>query len=810
MPKWLRICLKTGAVLLGIVFLLWLALAFYIQQHRRELAAQLIERANRRLNGRLTIGDISPSLLRSFPQVSLALDNVELRDSLYTRHRHPLLAVKRIFVKVNTFTLLRHHLDVKEITLENGVFYAYTNPQGYTNMSAMKRRSRTAEKEGSRRGREADIARLELHNIHFVVDNQWKHKLFDIQVHSLKGSADADDGNWRFHIRTRLLVNSFAFNLQRGSFLKNKTLETNLELNFNRPDKVLSIPAQRININDQPYNIGATFNFNTHNFILNITAENVLFRNAASTLSDNISCKLDSIDIQKPMNVEAHIAGYLNRPGTPRVLVKWNTADNTLVTKAGEWTNCSFSGSYNNERHPGMGYTDENSAITFYGFKARWWGLPFSADTIDIVNLKHPVLSGRFKSDFNLQDLNDLTGETFRFTQGTASASLFYRGGIADGDTITPYMEGAIKLQNGAMEYLPRSMQINNCFATIAFNGQDVYVLNVHMQSAKSELQMEGNIRNLLRLYFNAPEKILMDWNITSPRVDLNEFRYFLSPRKTAVHAAKAGNRQHRKASRLAKQLGVVLELCNVNMRLHLGQLSYQHFNAQQVTAELSLTQSDILLQKIALAHAGGSLQLSGAIRQQGSNNRFKLHANINNVHINQLFYAFNNFGMESLTSRNLRGLLSAKADITGNLYDGGSIAPHSLYGTVSFNLRQGALLNFEPLEGLASLVFFNRNLSEIRFENLKNTLQLQGSKIIIPPMQINSTALNMDVTGVYGMPAGTDIYMDVPLRNPKKEEDATKAEKKERRKKGIVIHLHATDEGKGGKVKIKLGKKPM
>jgi hypothetical protein len=49
-------------------------------------------------------------------------------------------------------------------------------------------------------------------------------------------------------------------------------------------------------------------------------------------------------------------------------------------------------------------------------------------------------------------------------------------------------------------------------------------------------------------------------------------------------------------------------------------------------------------------------------------------------------------------------------------------------------------------------------------------------------------------------MPKGTDIYLDVPLRNPEK--IAQKG------KKGIVLHLRATDDNNEGKVKIKLGQK--
>lgn len=123
------------------------------------------------------------------------------------------------------------------------------------------------------------------------------------------------------------------------------------------------------------------------------------------------------------------------------------------------------------------------------------------------------------------------------------------------------------------------------------------------------------------------------------------------------------------------------------------------------------------------------------------------------------------------------------------------------MYGQLSFDLKQGALVNFGPLVDIGTFFFRKRNLSNITFDNLKNTLQLQGNKILIPPMQISSSAILMDISGVYGMPTGTDIYLDVPLRNPEKIA-------KRGGKKGIVLHLRATDDNKEGKVKIKLGQK--
>jgi len=798
--KWLRISLIAGCALLGLVIVLWLALALYIHLNREAFLRQITDRLNQRLHGTLTIQKMNPSLLRSFPHVSMELETVQLKDSGWQQHHHALLDVKRIFVKVNTFTLLRRHMDVREITMEDGTIYLYTNAAGYTNTNVF---SRPAQKKGNGSAKDADIGSIELRNMELVIDNQQKNKLFHFTVRSLEGAVDASDTDLHFDVRTRLLVNSFSFNTIRGSYLRNQELETTLAFNFNKQQRKLSIPAQRFRIGGQPVSISASFDFGQTPaaFVIDINAVNMPYHHATSLLLPHLQHKLDSLDLQKPLDVQAMIKGHMRPHDTPDVRVKWHTANNILVTKAGQWDSCSFSGNFSNELIPGYGHHDANSAVRIYQLHAKWGGLPLKADTIQILNLKRPEFMGRFHSSFALQELNELTGDTYEFQSGTATANLFYKGSILAGDSLTPYLDGAIAIRDGGFTYLPRNLQFHDCNATIQFSGQDLFFHNVMAKSAKSTLQMEGSMRNVLGLFFKAPEKIQLDWDIRSPLIDLDEFRFFLAPRKTARQkAGKAANTAaSRKARRLASQLEVVMESCNVNMRVTLDKLNYRRFDAQRVVAAVSLTQSDILLQQISLTHAGGSLRLNGSIHPQGNSNRFKLAGAIDNVHIDQLFYAFENFGMQSLTSKNLKGILSARANITGNLHDNGKLAPGSMFGELSFDLKQGALVHFGPLEDIGTFFFRKRNLSNITFDNLRNTLQLKGNKILIPPMQISSSAIMMDVSGVYGMPRGTDIYMDVPLRSPEK--IAQKG------KKGIVLHLRATDDNTAGKVKIKLGK---
>jgi hypothetical protein len=180
----------------------------------------------------------------------------------------------------------------------------------------------------------------------------------------------------------------------------------------------------------------------------------------------------------------------------------------------------------------------------------------------------------------------------------------------------------------------------------------------------------------------------------------------------------------------------------------------------------------------------------------------------IDNVDINKFFYGFDNFGMETLKSDNLKGLITSKANITGSITDTGVMVPKSMYGTVTFGLKKGMLLNFDPVKNVGKFAFPFRDMKNIEFYNLNGKLDVNGEKVTIHPMQINSSVLNMDVEGVYSFGKGTQIYVDVPLRNPKKDKKITDEEElAKRRNRGIVLHLTAEDD-KDGKVKVKLGGK--
>jgi hypothetical protein len=247
-----------------------------------------------------------------------------------------------------------------------------------------------------------------------------------------------------------------------------------------------------------------------------------------------------------------------------------------------------------------------------------------------------------------------------------------------------------------------------------------------------------------------------------------------------------------------------VLDKAHAEMHMNVNKLYYHNFLATDVKADLLMSEDGIVLNKMSVKHAGGSLTLNGRLIQDANSSRFNVSTVVTNVNIREFFYAFDNFGLTDITSQNLKGFLSAKALINGGLSNKGNIVPRSMNGFVSINLRNGALLNYNPLKTVGKLAFPFRDLNNIVIPSLDAKFDLHGDKIVINPMKLTSSVMNADIAGTYGLNGGTNIALDIPLRNPKKDSTITdKEELLKKRYKGIVLHIAAKDDGKG---KIKIG----
>lgn len=804
MPIWLKRVLQVFAALILLIIVVFIGLGIYVSSHKKQLLVSVTKELNKSLNGTLTVGGMEPSFLKGFPGVSVKLSDVELKDSLWNTHKHTFLNTKDLSVSVNALALLKGTVEIRRIYINDAEIYLYTDSTGYSNTSIFKSAkdtTRTKEDKSS----PAEIRRFDLNNVRFILDNRKGNKLFLFAVDEFSGKIDYPFSGWKADIKLKTLVRSLAFNTKRGSFIKDKVLEGKMDISYNNSNGIITVEPRRLNIGKDPFVIGAKFNIKSDpvDFAINIEANGILWRSASALLAPNITAKLNMFNLEKPINVKCIISGNMGA-GDPSILVNASVKDNKLTSPGGIIDDCNFAGVFTNNFINGEGFTDANSAIKLYRFSGKYKDMPFTIDTAFIHNLDKPIATGTFRSKFDVAKLNSVVGEDIlKFTKGSADLALHYSADIVDFKLVKPVVTGLVSVKNADLSYVPRNVNFKNTSITLDFKGNDLFIRDIRLQSGKSIINMDGSIANFMNLYYNDPEKILLKWKMYSPQIYLGEFMGFLGSRKGRKPVAKS-----KKTSNFTDQMNEMLEKGKAEIEMKVDQVHYGKFTGTGMNANIFLSETGLELKDVTMKHGGGAIRLNGGLTQQGNGNKFKLNSVVNNVNIRTFFYAFDNFGLKSPTYKNLKGNFFTKVNLSGNISNEGKIIPGSMNGGIEFDLKKGALLNYDAVKSVGKFAFPFRDLDNITFDNLHGDFLVRGNLVTIKPMQINSSILNVDLEGVYSMGKGTNIYLDVPLRNPKKDDGIKdKKEIKERRMKGIVVHILATD-GDDGNIKFKLIRK--
>jgi len=799
--KWIKICLKVLAILVALVLLAFIGGWIYLKQHKKQVITYIESEARKGLNGGdVHIGDISIGFKHTFPRIAFSIENLTLRDSLWSRHHHDLINVKKAYATLDFFKLIVGKISIGRVQLLYPEFYIYTDSTGYTNTSVFKK-NQPPHKDAPKN---LEYPVLEIQAGSLAVDKQDNHKFFDFDDISLECHIRGNTVDPLLKIDANLdcMVQKMTFNSEKGPFLDKKNVKGKFRFQFNKNSKILQFEKIQMSVDHQPFIFTGKFFLAEvpTPFVLSWETDNLSFRKAASFLSPNIRLKLDQYDISETIT---HLTGSMDNSEpeykTPLIHLRLNVENRTISTPLVNFNNTSFTATFNNEEVRGRGHEDSNTVMRFFPLKGNWDKLSFKCDTVVIRNLIHPSMKMHITADFQLQNINDYLDENvLTFTNGSGKINMIYNGSLEKNYDSLRMLTGNFNLDSAAINYVPRNLLFTNGTGVVRFTGKDMIVDNLNLYSGSTDLIMNGSMKSIFYLINQKNNKLTLDWNIRSNKLNLNDFISYLKPKKASGVSAK-------KKSSLAQTLTEftkLLETANFNLTLNAKQLIYKKFYANNLLAKMDMNDNFVNLKDIKLQHAGGSMDIQGILRNDPTSNPFSFKSQLKNVNVSKIFYAFNNFGMQSLTDKNIEGMLTADITLQGGFTTKAQLIPSELKGFVKFNLENGKLINFEPVQKIQQTVFKNRNFSDIQFADLHDLLEINGENITVNRMEIRSSVMTMFVEGLYNMKTGPDLSIQVPLSNLKKNKDSVLVNKGIFSKTGVSARLRA-QRGEDGKVKI-------
>ncbi|MES1161092.1 MAG: AsmA family protein, partial [Bacteroidota bacterium] len=283
MKKAVRYTLRTIAVLGGLLLLAWLVLVGIVTFKKPVLLSRINTELKQRTGGEVTIENMDLSFFRHFPHITLRLSKLILHDSLWQQHHHDLLKVDNLDLRFSFLGSLfsggKPRID--KIFLEHGAVYLFTDSTGYSNTAMLRSKDSTGTKA------ETKWPDFSLTDIRFVLEKQDKKKLFDLDIHHLNGKVEQDKRTLLLDLNTDIQVHSFAFNTEKGSYLKDKPISGHFQVQFNSRSKILQVNKQTLRIDGQPFLLSGRFfpSVSPDPFLLTIQTENIPFKKASGLLT---------------------------------------------------------------------------------------------------------------------------------------------------------------------------------------------------------------------------------------------------------------------------------------------------------------------------------------------------------------------------------------------------------------------------------------------------------------------------------------------------------------------------------------------
>jgi len=217
--------------------------------------------------------------------------------------------------------------------------------------------------------------------------------------------------------------------------------------------------------------------------------------------------------------------------------------------------------------------------------------------------------------------------------------------------------------------------------------------------------------------------------------------------------ATFAGNRIEVSAGRITKEDAH-------QVSLELRSLVYDQASMRDVTATLTTTPEKEMI-GLSASFCSGHVRLDGELSYPGGRPRFEADWRAEGVEIRDVFTAFNQFDQEFITSRNLSGKADAWAHTIVPMDAAWKVRYDAIEAISAIDIADGRLQGLKTLEDFSDYVKL-ADLRDIRFSRLRNYLRIERGEVLLPVMFIQSSAINLSISGRHGFDQRIDYHLKV------------------------------------------------
>ena len=754
-PKWrkiLRISLISLGISLSVVLLAAILVPLLFEKQIKNL---FISELNKSLATAVTINqdDIHLSLLKNFPNASVVFNNMGIKESFAKSNKH-FLEAEEISLVFNVWDIFRGNYNIKHIKVKNGFCHLITDKKGNVNYKFWKDAEGESEANFS-----INLEEVDCENIDFQYLDYKYQQHIELLVHNCSLNGNFSSNQYTLAVIGDVL--SKRIKIGNTAYLINKESHVDTKINVDVPNENYAFEDGEITIDNNTFIMNGNIALLGEDYYdLAITGDKISLEGLMLLLPGNISNNLSKYQSKGKIDFSTTIKGIYTSAKTPAITIAFNVQNGSIQHEqfGGKLDNMNFSGKYSN----GEKHSAATSFITVNNFSATQNNLPVTLE-LDYKNFINPYIDLHLDGTFPASLIIPMAMNNAEDVQGVISLNnIDIKGNIKNLSTefSTAQPAGTISLQDVAFVINNQTVSIPSGVAKVLNN--EVTLNGLAINIAGSDLNANIVINNWIQQVFPSEFKPALNINgsIRAENINLSELiAVFESEPNDAVNkkvnpevptapASASGNYNF-----------------SGNIDLVCNNFSYDKVLFSNITAAIKLTPGLIIVNDLQGGAMAGKFNVDATFREMPNGDVvLQTSGMLEKIEVAQLFEQFGNFGQTTLTATNLKGRISANIYEMNIRFDKDFILDESyLYILCDMKIENGELIDYKPLESLSSFVKIS-DLRHIKFSTLENKIEIKNRLVILPAMQIKSTAVDMYISGTHSFDDEIDYQFKLSM----------------------------------------------
>lgn len=714
-------------LLIALFLLLGVSLLFYFK--RNEIIGMVINQASQQLTAPVDVGKAEISFSK-FPSAAIHLNQVFTAGNPEVGG-DTLLYAESIYLQFDFWRILTGDISVERISVENGSLHIIRDMQNRFNYEIWQ------ESESDEEAGLFAINRVLLLNMRC----SYRDLPADVLVSGKINLADAEgDFTSELNINSKLQASLHQFNTDGESYLLEKTgLEGELKASYKNENFSLSSDLLKVNGNSQ---FALQYNYGPEQNKLLAWAKNQEIEPLLQFARQQAYIKGHDYAFSGRINAELEM---LMGPAEEKMRLSFTSDDlDAEFTGYTRLENLKLNGQYSSS--PGTNKLEINEL-------ALDEGEDFLSLKAIVTNLDYPQVEANVNANLPVADwISLLPLDTLQSGTGRARMDFSFNGKFRDLQKITAReldlarLSGHLLLEEGGFAFKNSGRVVSNINGELNLDNDNLDIKRLFFSSGQSDIYLQGRFGNVLNFLFFEGEKLAVNTLVKSQEIVLDEF----------IRDGEGENDE-------AYKLDFINNL-DLRLQLEIGRLSFGNFHSRNLKGNLQVQAGEIIGSDLIMNADGGRYQ-GNFLLSPHQNNTYLLRAFLeaDDIQMNSAFKSFNNFNQEAITAQNLQGQATIKANIGARMSQALVIDPASIDLVASVEILNGHLKNYEPLQALSRFAEL-KELEDVQFSKLANTISIHNSVITIPEMTISNNVLDLELSGTHDFDNNIDYIIRLKL----------------------------------------------